>query len=98
MEVVHRIFARNTLWRKAVKETLPWRIQVVALTDLSALLRRHSLGLQRDGQGITGHLQLREVHIGDLSANSKQLPGLRIGFAVHELPLHHNDPGWLWYR
>ena len=74
MEIVHRIFARNTLWPKAVKETLPWRIQDVALTDISALLRRHSLGLQWDGQGITAHLQIREVHIGDLSANSVSAP------------------------
>ena len=49
--------------------------------------------VQRTGQGITDHLHLREVHVGDLSANPGQVPGLRIGFAVHELPLYLNDAG-----
>ena len=52
-----------------------------------------AVSVQRAGQGNTDHLHLREVHVGDLSANPGQVPGLRIGFAVHELPLHLNDAG-----
>ena len=47
--------------------------------------------VQRAGRRITVHLQLREVHVGDLSANPGKVPGLRIGFAAHELPLHLKD-------